>query len=400
MNKICRGLGLLTAGMLLAILPACRQMPQPPSLPIYDAYREQYDRLPGFLSLSEEQKQNYDAVFTAVTELSDRDTVLRDGDESGTESLGLRVELPQKLADGQAVDTLFEAFLTDNPQFFYIGSSYTYEGYRVGNRAQYTVLSLTLTMNAAERRLAEAKLEQAAKELTIGLYDQEPFWQEWLLHDRLIDRCRYDKAAAESQAPDREYPHSFTAYGALVEEKAVCEGYARAFQLLCRRVGIPCTTVNGIDTATNTAHMWNLVTLGGESYHVDVTWDDREDTAIHVYLNLTTEEISRTHRLDADSPGKDCTATEAGFYRATGRYQERYDRAAIAAAVAKAVQDGDTVAELQFPPEKLPSVGLFVKNRTWFSEAVNSRLPEGTSLWAYDFQLSAPYGVLILTKRE
>ena len=56
--------------------------------------------------------------------------------------------------------------------------------------------------------------------------------------------------------------------------------------------------------------------------------------------------------------------------------------------------------ELQFPPDKLPSIGLFVKNRTWFSEAVNSRLPEGTRLWTYSFELSGPYGVLILTKQE
>lgn len=399
MNKVCRALGLSAVGLLLAVLPACRTT-TPPTPPIYDAYREQYDRLSGFLSLSDEQKQNYDAVFTAVTEQTDRDGVLHDGSVSGSESLGLRIELPQKLSDGRAVDTLFEAFLTDNPQFFYIGSSYTYEGYRVGDRAQYNVLSLSLTMNAAERRAAEQKLEQAIAELIEGLYGREPFRQELLLHDRLIARCRYDTAAAKSADPDREYPFAFTAYGALVEGRAVCEGYARAFSLLCRRVGIPCTTVNGVDLAANTAHMWNLVTIDGADYHVDVTWDDRGDAPLHLYLNLTTEEISRTHRLDADSLGGGCTATAAGYYRATGRFQERYDRAAIAAAVAEAVQRGDTTVELQFPPDKLPSVGLFVKNRTWFSEAVNGRLPDGKQLWAYDFQLSAPYGVLILQKRS
>ena len=192
-------------------------------------------------------------MFTAVTEQSDRDNVLHDGDESGAEALGLRIELPQRLSDGRAVDALFDAFVTDNPQFFYIGSRYTYEGYRVGERAQYTALSLTMTMNAAERRAAAAKLESAVAELTEGLSDREPFGQEVLLHDRLIARCRYDQTAADSADPDREYPFAFTAYGALVEGKAVCEGYARAFSLLCRRVGIPCTTVNGVDLSTKTA---------------------------------------------------------------------------------------------------------------------------------------------------
>ncbi len=56
----------------------------------------------------------------------------------------------------------------------------------------------------------------------------------------------------------------------------VCEGYSRAFKVLCDEAGIPCvltdgTAYNGVKTE---AHMWNYAKLGDSWYAVDVTWND------------------------------------------------------------------------------------------------------------------------------
>lgn len=51
--------------------------------------------------------------------------------------------------------------------------------------------------------------------------------------------------------------------------KVVCEGYSKAFQYLCDLAGLTCYTVTG--TMDGGAHMWNIVTLDGENYLVDVT---------------------------------------------------------------------------------------------------------------------------------
>lgn len=56
----------------------------------------------------------------------------------------------------------------------------------------------------------------------------------------------------------------------------VCEGYAKAFQYLCDLNGLTCYTVTGImggGTGAG-AHMWNIVTLDGNNYLVDVTNSD------------------------------------------------------------------------------------------------------------------------------
>lgn len=58
----------------------------------------------------------------------------------------------------------------------------------------------------------------------------------------------------------------------------VCEGYSRAFKVLCDELGIPCVLVEGdakssVDD-TPGAHMWNYVQIDGGWYAVDVTWND------------------------------------------------------------------------------------------------------------------------------
>lgn len=60
------------------------------------------------------------------------------------------------------------------------------------------------------------------------------------------------------------------------ESRPVCEGYARAFKLLCDALDIPCVLVTGKGISGNVTepHMWNYVQVDGVWYAVDVTWDD------------------------------------------------------------------------------------------------------------------------------
>ena len=86
-------------------------------------------------------------------------------------------------------------------------------------------------------------------------------------HDTIINNCVYDAAA----------PNAHTAYGALCEGRAVCDGYAMAFQLLCEKAGLAAIPVYGKGTDYTgkvVDHIWNKVVCGGEWFVVDVTWDD------------------------------------------------------------------------------------------------------------------------------
>ena len=85
-------------------------------------------------------------------------------------------------------------------------------------------------------------------------------------HDSIILECNYDDTAK----------NCYSAYGCLVEGKAVCEGYAKAMQILCSKAGIKCIPVAGkaYDGGAVQPHLWNKVMIDGEWTNVDLTWDD------------------------------------------------------------------------------------------------------------------------------
>lgn len=57
----------------------------------------------------------------------------------------------------------------------------------------------------------------------------------------------------------------YTAYGALVNRAAVCEGLSRGYLALLETEGIQCGFLSSED------HMWNLAVLDGKEYEIDVT---------------------------------------------------------------------------------------------------------------------------------
>ena len=88
------------------------------------------------------------------------------------------------------------------------------------------------------------------------------------IHDYLAGSMKYDKDAEKAPSKNGTLKSALDVYGALIEGKAICEGYTKAFQYLCYLVGINSNQVVG------KKHMWNVVKIGGEWYQVDLTWDD------------------------------------------------------------------------------------------------------------------------------
>ena len=88
------------------------------------------------------------------------------------------------------------------------------------------------------------------------------------LHDYLVLHCAYDWNVANGRPASSD--NVYTAYGALMEGNAVCQGYALAYNLLLNKVRMETEYV----TSSTINHGWSLVKIGKTWYHVDVTWDD------------------------------------------------------------------------------------------------------------------------------
>ncbi|MBR4081836.1 MAG: hypothetical protein IKK21_08645 [Clostridia bacterium] len=92
----------------------------------------------------------------------------------------------------------------------------------------------------------------------------------------IADHVSYDHEVWKQVKRDQKWAtqnsDAWSAYGALVKGKAVCQGIACAFKLLCDQVDIPSLVVIGTIAANQERHAWNIVRIDGQFYHVDCTW--------------------------------------------------------------------------------------------------------------------------------
>lgn len=357
-----------------------------------------------YATLSAEEQTYYGHLYTAVKESEDQNALVTVTDATGAPRTfaGVRVSLPGAALSKERMSALFEAFFRDNPQFFYLSRTYHLEGRSAaGDTTVYDALILEFTLSLEQRRTAAEALEQAVSAIVDSCpVNTDDYLRELYLHDRLAEGCVYDRETAQ-QTTDAEST-AYTAYGALVEGKAVCEGYAKAMQLLLHRCGMEATVVSGHSKKTGEAHMWNLVKSNGDTYHLDPTWNDSGTFLQHTYFNLTTAMITASHTLDGEQPAVTaCTATQDNFFMRNGAYIDTYERQSIAEAIVQQLVNRRSVIQLKFADGKLANGQLFLKNRTLVCQKVNPYLEElGLSLWEYQLWVDEEQQVLTLVEKS
>ena len=140
------------------------------------------------------------------------------------------------------------------------------------------------------------------------------------VHDYLIDHIEYSN------------PHirSF-AYGALIEGKAVCQGYAQSLAMILNNLNVECHTIVAMTKGSNPVlHEWVRVKLDGKWYYIDLTWDDTPwaEDKNYKYFLINTDMISRDHETGyslAGGPEVDGSKYLYYAYKKQGIFAETKD---------------------------------------------------------------------------
>ena len=160
---------------------------------------------------------------------------------------------------------IYFAIVRAHPEFFYVGNGAGFSilnGYVVSFSPYYNEkLATEEVISAFNDRVNKILDETTAP----GMSQIE---MALSLHDYLVLHCAYDWNVVNGRGASSY--NVYTAYGALIEGNAVCQGYAMAYNLLLNKVGIETEYV----TSSTINHGWSLVKIGETWYHVDVTWDD------------------------------------------------------------------------------------------------------------------------------
>lgn len=204
-----------------------------------------------------------------------------------------QVILPQILLDESRIRLTIKALTDDNPQIFWVSTTF---GFMINTAENYTAVQLYSKHSPTVLKDKMSKLNTAVSSFCSTLRAGMSMYElELVIHDYILATCTYDKTI---KVDDKGLPqvdtNAFDAYGALVNRKAVCEGYSRAFQLLCNGVGIKC--INLIGESQGELHMWNAVELEDYYYYVDVTWDDSDEKAHkYDYFNINGQQLLYDH---------------------------------------------------------------------------------------------------------
>lgn len=125
--------------------------------------------------------------------------------------------------------------------------------------------------DADKEKETDKKVKAILKEL--DLKDKSDYQKIRAIHDYLCDHVEYDTEKSGDDKGGTEH----TAYGALVEGKSVCQGYAISMYRLLLESGVDCRVIDGEGKEAggpSSAHSWNIVSIGGVYFYVDTTWDD------------------------------------------------------------------------------------------------------------------------------
>lgn len=217
--------------------------------------------------------------------------------------------------DRELLRHAFKQVFYENPQFFYLQEGY----WRKHSESSLTgVVPMYYEPLKGEGTLEkyetafQAAVEKAMKQVE-GITD--PVEQLLILHDFLIQNNLYNwEIAADHENWDPWWAR--TAYGAMTGD-CVCKGYALAYKLLLNKLGIhSAIAVNGTGS-----HLWNVVEMDGEWYHIDVTQDSSFPTLSgrcgHEYFLVSEKKLqslSGNHKdwepFGISSSGAACNSTK------------------------------------------------------------------------------------------
>lgn len=242
-----------------------------------------------YSSLDEKGKKEYSKIYNGYMNLKD-----------------FTVDLTR-----DELDYMFNCVLYDNPEIFWVDSTYSFSK---SPRGLFVEPDYRCSLEEIKTKTAELK---AAVSRVVALsgsgnsdYNQEKFFHDYICKNTVYDLSTYDGFGD-------------TAYSVFFDGKAICEGYARAMKMLLDEVGIYSYLVVGEtenEAGQIEGHMWNVVSVDGELYHVDLTWDDYDGELgeiSYLYFNMTDEDIRKDH-FDIVPYDNNCKSQKFNYFNVNG----------------------------------------------------------------------------------
>lgn len=200
----------------------------------------------------------------------------------------LAPSFPVPLMDSREMREIYFCLRLDHPEVFYSADfKYRfYPGAAYGEMIpEYLFEKKKIVDHQKAMKARVEKLIRPAKEL-------KEMDRLLYIHDVICRSVRYDKLK-------KAYSHEII--GPLGQGVGVCEGIAKSVKILCDALGIWCVIAicgNNPEKGIKYRHTWNVVKVGGKTYHLDVTFDNSLGSPEEIrydYFLLSDQQLFRDH---------------------------------------------------------------------------------------------------------
>ncbi len=294
------------------------------------------------------------AYHYAYDQLDDETKAVYDEIVNAIEAREEKTEL--STTDLSVMEEAYQAIRYDHCEYFWL-QKFSYVTYS-NRKEEIKEIDFTpeFSVTIEEQENLQKQIDaEADRMLADAPVDGSDYDKVLYVYDTLIDEVDYDKSAENNQ----------NIISTFLTHRTVCQGYAYGAQYLLNRLGVPCTTIEGVTEDGN--HSWNLVMMDGDYYYIDLTWGNSQFT---YYLNDEESDLSEKFVdytfMGADSQTilktrtpsdvitlPDCTATADNYYVHEDLYIPEWDADEIGNKIKEAYDNDQESVQIKFANEEL-----------------------------------------------
>ena len=260
------------------------------------------------------------------------------------------------------IQKILTAVLFDNPGFFHLNKSCVV----IKQTPIYIQLCFQYDYKQKEAEKLNGEIKaKIAQFMSENIEpDMTPLAKQLAVH-------KYLQSTVTPQLNNDHDKDSFSIIGALIRCSCVCEGFAKAYKLLCDYMKIASIIVTGEAKREGTQgnHAWNITRINGVTAHSDVTWDTIAGVGSYDYFNLCDADIAADHTFAADIYPK-CHPNKINYFYKNNLIAANEEEAKKI--IARNMDAGFFSIKFLFPVKKEQLAGFgFPNGKLRFNEAQN-----------------------------
>lgn len=195
-------------------------------------------------------------------------------------NMGMSEEIANSSSAGDYLKYSWDQYMNSNDAFYvYQNNKYTYYLTITYYFEYYTTYN-------QEKKL-DNKISNYIKQ-NIDKTKDSDFTKISKIYNYITENICYDAKNKRNDLENLKY----TAYGAITNKKALCQGYSTLLYKMLKESGI-----NDVKIVRSSTHAWNIVKIGNLYYNLDSTWDAKKKDYKYFLKGTNTFNNLKNHKL-------------------------------------------------------------------------------------------------------